>query len=156
LNIPERDSIFKLYRIRSFPTINLYGVNLKVDPNAREIQNLLAKRPTGNSSLDALLSNYGLDSFRTSYSYPSFNWIFGYTAQPYNTIQVARELSAYPFINVAEADGYFGDGDRIVLDSIASNTQIDFSIGRGDCPSGCTYRRHWVFDITKLPGDFRA
>lgn len=150
LKIPERDSVFNVYQIREYPVVSLNGVNLKVDPTAPEIQRLLAGNSSGNPQLDALLTHYGIDSFNAAYSYPAFSWIWARAATPHNMIQIAKELRAFPFIYIAEADGYMGDGDRIkVTAHIAGGfiTVVDFSIGREDCPAGCIYRRHWEFQI---------
>lgn len=152
LRTPERDTVFDIFRIEAFPVVNLHSIIMQVDTAAPEIKLLLSGQPSGNPALDALLSNYGLDSFSTAYSYPRFNWVTAFTDQSLNTIQVAKELRAFPFIYTAEQNGYVGDGDRMALKVIPtlvppSILALDFSIGRMDCPAGCIYRRHWVFQV---------
>lgn len=40
-----------------------------------------------------------------------------------------------------------GDGDGILIRRKAGFVEINFSIGWGDCPSGCIRREGWVFKI---------
>lgn len=149
---PERDTVFNLYSIFEYPLVSLYDVTLQVDISAPEVKNLVAGKPSGNAAFDALLVRYGIDSFRGPYISPSGNYLFARTAVPHNMIQVAKELKPFPFIYTSEPSGYIGDGDRIKLNTLECfaapcPAEIDFSIGRGDCPAGCTERRHWVFHV---------
>jgi hypothetical protein len=151
-NAPERDTVFSVYGITEYPLVSLYEVGMQINPSTPEGRNLMAGKPSGNVAFDALLTQYGIDSFRTMLSSPGTVWIFARTSVPHNMVQVARELKAFPFIYAAEADGYAGDGDRIRLNTFECfaapcPAEIDFSIGRGDCPAGCTFRRHWVFHV---------
>jgi hypothetical protein len=155
----ERDTVFSIDSITEYPVTNLYQLIMQVDPNSPEGQNLSAGRPTGNSRFDAILTAYGLDSFRTMLSSPGIKWIIARTATPHNMIQVAKELGTFPFIFQSTVDSYAGDGDRIkltYLESFAppSPVALDFSIGRGDCPAGCTFRRHWIFQVTECNARF--
>jgi len=148
---PQRDTIFNVYSIAEYPLVSLYDLTLQVDANAQEGKNLMAGKPTGNTSFDALLAKYGIDSFRNGIT-PGAFWVFARTDVPHNMVQVAKELKAFPFIYSSEAGGYVGDGDRIKLNTFECfaapcPVEIDFSIGRGDCPAGCTFRRHWVFHV---------
>jgi hypothetical protein len=149
---PQRDTVFNVYSIADYPVISLYDVSLQIDPNTQEGKNLMVGKPTGNAAFDALLARYGIDSFQTRLSSPGTVFIFARTEVPHNMVQVAKELKAFPFIYNADADGYMGDGDHIKLNTLdcfaaPCPTEIDFSIGRGDCPAGCTFRRHWVFHV---------
>ena len=47
-------------------------------------------------------------------------------------------------------DDGFGSGPvpiHLRLQVTADRILLDFSIGWGDCPAGCIYRRHWVFGV---------
>lgn len=159
LNTPERDTVFKMDSITEYPVVSLYNAILQIDPNSAQGKNLMGGKPSGNSDFDALLTKYGIDSLRTLLSSPGTVWIVARTATPHNMIQVAKELRPFSFIYSSEADGYMGDGDRIklaYLESFAapSPVELDFSIGRGDCPAGCNYRRHWVFHVTDCNATF--
>jgi hypothetical protein len=159
MNTPERDTVFNVYNIVEHPLVSLYNVTLQIDPGTQEGKNLMVGNPTGNTAFDALLAKYGIDSFVTKLSSPGTVWVFARTSVPHNMVQVAKELGAFSFIYNAEADGYVGDGDRIKLNpfecfAAPCPAEIDFSIGRGDCPAGCTYRRHWVFHVMDCNATF--
>lgn len=65
-----------------------------------------------------------------------------------NTPEVAFLLSHVTGIRQSEADGAAGDGDNIEAGAEGKNAfAIKFSQGRGDCPSGCIYRKYWVFYV---------
>jgi hypothetical protein len=149
---PERDTVFNIYNIAEYPTVSLHDVTLQVDMSAPEVKNLAAGKPSGNATFDALLTKYGIDSVRGPFISPSGNYLFARTEVPHNMIQIAKELEAFRFIYNADPEGSIGDGDRIKLNTfdcfaVPCPTEIDFSIGRGDCPAGCTERRHWVFHV---------
>lgn len=65
-----------------------------------------------------------------------------------NTTEVAFLISHVTGIRQSEADGVAGDGDNIESGADGKNAfAIKFSQGRGDCPSGCIYRKYWVFYV---------
>jgi hypothetical protein len=154
LTTPERDSVFNVHNIKAFPVVSLKFMNLKVNTAAPEIQAWIAGSPTGNSSFDAFIAQYNLGRPQPFYSYPIFNWLSDSTTTPHNMIEIARQISAFPFIYIAEPDGYAGDGNRISIQRGSGYADLDFSAGWGDCPSGCIYRRHWVFRITNCSATF--
>jgi len=102
--------------------------------------------PTGNSTFDSLMKVYGI-TFDSIYYYPNY-WI-ALTHIPYN-ILVLDSL-----INIAASDhlladffGWVGGGDMTEghLQKDSSITLI-YSVGWGDCPSGCIERRFWHFTV---------
>ena len=154
MNSAESDTVFSLYRIRPFPDVDLYGVILQVDANAPEINRLLSTGRSGNSGFDQLLIKYGIDSIQAFSAYPYFNYVYAMASKPHNMVQVAKELDDVSFVYMAEANPYGGDGDDLTATYHPGYVELDYSIGRGDCPSGCMYRRHWVFRVSNCNATF--
>lgn len=66
----------------------------------------------------------------------------------YNTVEMANRLSEIKGIRLAEPDGKAGDGNNITAGAEGKNhLALKFSVGAGDCPSGCIYRKYWTFHV---------
>ena len=148
-NSPERDTVFEVHEIHTQYCYSFNSISLKVDPDLPEIKKLAnGVIPTGSEELDEILIKYQLDSVDLMYSYPEFPWLTVYTSQEYNMIPIEKELGNVSSIIVAEfGKGCIGDGDYISLRRDNNSAIITFSIGRGDCPAGCTYRKFWEFKV---------
>ncbi len=148
LHIPETDTIFNYYNIHALKCNGTKSIVMHVNSESPEIIKLAnGEILTGNLQLDYLLETYKFDSVRTSYSYPQFEWLSVYTKNTYNLIPIIMEFEKIPSIVLAENNGGCFDGNNIKLERRAEKAIIDFSIGRGDCPAGCIYRKHWVFEV---------
>ncbi len=146
---PERDTVFDVYMIHGYYCYSFNSIGLEVNTELPEIENLSnGIIPTGNTALDDLLSYYQFDSVNTSTYYPDFSWLTIYTANEYNLIPIEKKFKALPAI----LDSYFnkaciGDGNTITLTRTEGSATITFSIGLGDCPSGCIFHRYWEFRV---------
>ena len=148
LDIPERDEVFDEHQIHAFPFMGLHSISLKTDTTAPEVQKLIAGEPTGNQELDNIIAKYKFNEVRTSLYYPEFNWITIISEESLNLFPVINELKAFPFFVYVEfGGGAIGDGNNITLERFENYMKLDFSIGWGDCPSGCIYRKHWIFSV---------
>ena len=148
LKSPESDTIFKVYKIHTLFCYSLNSIVLKVNTDAPEINNLsMGIIPTGDQQLDDLLITYKFDSVRLSYSYPSFPWLSVNTEESYNLIPIINAFEKLPSVLIAENNGGCFDGNNIEIINEGEKTTLDFSIGFGDCPAGCIYRKHWKFII---------
>ncbi len=150
LNTPERDTIFEKHQIHGYYCYSLNSISLKVNTTLPEIMKLSSGIiPTGESSLDKLLSTYNFDSVRTFYSYPDFPWLTIYTKEQYNMLPVEKEFGKLSSVLVAEFNkGCIGDGSNISIERGNYSATITFSIGKGDCPAGCIYHKHWEFKVS--------
>ena len=151
INSPETDIIFNVYKIHSRLSISFNSFYLKVQTNLPEIINLAnGKIPTGNRNLDNLLTTYKFDSVKTSYSYPSFPWMTLFSKREYNLLPIVNQFNKIPSIILTDMEkGYgIGDGNTITLIRSKNSAQVIFSIGDGDCPSGCIYHKYWEFQVS--------
>lgn len=63
-----------------------------------------------------------------------------------NTKELAYMLTQIKGIQVGEAMIPSGDGNNITTGAEGKNAlAIRYSVGEGDCPSGCIHRKYWVF-----------
>lgn len=150
LDSPERDLVFLTHNIHARYCYSFNSFYMKVNPEASEIQNLVnGIIPTGNEMLDNLLTVYQIDSVRTSYSYPTFPWFSLFSSEEYNMIPIAKQFEETEPVLLAEINyGCAGDGNTILLNrKNDKQATITFSVGSGDCPSGCINRKSWEFEV---------
>ncbi|MDL2306108.1 hypothetical protein LJC72_12350 [Bacteroides sp. OttesenSCG-928-D19] len=150
LDIPERDTVFDVYKIHGYYCYSFNSINLKVNTELPEIQNLSENIfPTGETSLDNLLDTYSFDSVSTFYSYPEFSWLTIHTKKEYNMIPIEKAFDKLESVQIAEFNkGCVGDGNTMTLMREANHAIITFSIGHGDCPAGCIYHKYWEFKVS--------
>ena len=155
-NSPERDTVFNLYEIHGYYCYSFNSLMLKVKTELSEIKNLSNEIiPTGNANLDNILSLYNFESVETAYSYPDFPWLTIYSINEYNMIPLVKEFSDLSSVLIADFQkGCVGDGNNISLIRSTNSATITFSIGRGDCPAGCTYHKYWEFNVQNGKAEF--
>lgn len=94
---------------------------------------------TGDPFVDSLGLEFDL------YDVVVYSW--AYILQ-FNSVFQAWRLGdiyeTHPDIIYAEPNGWGGDGDDIVGFRKNDSTYFGFSIGWGDCPSGCIHRYYWM------------
>lgn len=147
-SIPERNSVFDIYCIHEWSVFysEVYRtIILNVDTSqfwthAWESLDTV----TGYAELDNFLSRYG---FRITYYSARFGSASLTTNQSLNVFPLLDSLEAMNGIRWAEPSSAFGSGDRIEYDKFGDDLFYNFSIGSGDCPSGCTSRVTWKFKV---------
>lgn len=94
LTSSERDSAFNIYKIHGSYCFSYDTMTLKVAPENSEIQKLAeGEIPTGNYSLDNILSNYQFDSVDTFNSYTDSPYLNIYSHKQPNLLSAERELN---------------------------------------------------------------
>lgn len=152
-NLIERDTVFDIYCIDQYPSILNNQIYVAVDTSfgwTQNWQNLITI--TGIAGLDSLLAKYGFTV--TDFTiladtlgniYPDFATLT--TDQNINVQPVCDSIEFFSGVNYSEPKPYIGDGDRIDYAFFNNAMYCDFSIGYGDCPSGCTSRRYYNFKV---------
>lgn len=151
LNSPERDSVFLKHKIHASYCFSSNSISLRVKTGLPEIKNLATNIiPTGESSLDEILSSYNFDSVKTAYDYPSFPWLTLYANNnEYNMIPIERKFAKIESVEIADFNkGCIGDGNNISMSRNGDSTVVTFSVGSGDCPAGCIYHKYWEFIVS--------
>jgi hypothetical protein len=146
-------------KVDSIPA-GLNGTHTLANPNLKEIMVVLeddaefkenwakGSTLTANLYLNQLLSRFKfkVKNYRESGIGPTATLE---SADFINTQVMAQILEGVEGIKNAQAEGMMGDGDDITWGSDSKKDMaLKFSIGQGDCPSGCIYRKYWIFYVT--------
>lgn len=109
---------------------------------------------TGDAAVDALLTRHHVTEVRFQWAYSDHAWFMLKTGQPLNTRAFSALLKdSSPQFLYVESNGIVGDGSRITFEQAENARRYTFSVGWGDCPSGCIYRHSWEF--TLVGGDIQ-
>lgn len=151
----QADSVFNSYCIHLVPHgLTRYSFMVQVDTSyVWAKQWALLHTVTGYTPLDNFMSLHGftVTSYICDSSYPADlnNWATITTAQALNWRAFADSLRLFPGVVYIDTSGGIGDGNRILYqkDSVQTYT---FILGFGDCPSGCTSTKVWVYKVDSL------
>ena len=147
--LPARDTVTTMYDIHSFPDYVMNNFYIRADSNLawmQELQN--GNLTTGNPTIDNVITTYGLSiySYYASPVFPTHLVVFE-TDSNYNLPIITNDLDTITGVLYAEPNGYFGDGNNIWDSIYTDHVELIYSLGWGDCPSGCTSRRNWKFNV---------
>ncbi|RMG66909.1 MAG: hypothetical protein D6715_05855 [Calditrichaeota bacterium] len=142
--IPAADSVARMFAIHTFPNPPLNRLIVSLDTTVDWTGAWLKKQPlTGNSSVDSLVRRYQLSIVNVNVGPFVVPFVVVKSARFLNTIALGRALASIPGVVFAGPDWALGDGANIWLEVQASGLLFRFSVGWGDCPSGCIYRHVW-------------
>lgn len=146
--LPARDTVVDIYGIHTFPypaTRNLFMI---VAGDQEWAQRLVRDSvPTGNAVVDQLLSDYDLSFYRVSNMSTGELFITLRSAAALNMDALAPKFLAAPGVRGAAPDHGCCDGDDIDGSIDEARVLLDYSVGYGDCPSGCIGRRAYHFAV---------
>ncbi len=144
----DTDTIPDLSIIHTRPTPNLRQVNVVLEKDSPFKENWSKGiTMTNNLYLNQLIAKYKLviKNYQETSIGPSM--IFE-SPTPINTRELAFLFKNFETIRTAESAGIVGDGNDITWGTDSKNAMaIRYSIGAGDCPSGCTQRKIWTFYV---------
>ena len=100
------------------------------------------ERLTGNSEIDSLMENYNLQLHSCHFDIAAL-----YSPDPVNTYALSKLFVGVDGIRISEPNGYMGDGNNIQAEILKSHLSYTFSVGWGDCPSGCISRHFWEVNV---------
>ena len=150
----ERDSVVECFAIKAFPIPYPYSISVSTDTSVAWVKKLLNNiTPTGNAQVDQLMETYGLT--KASQFIFSGNAIFSIqSAQPLNCVALAKKFEPIVGVNYSEPEGSVGDGNNIIYSKLNDQITLVYSVGWGDCPSGCISRRYWKFNVLNCEVQF--
>ena len=139
--------------IHTFPSPNLQHVMVVLEKNS-DLKENWSKGITATSNLylNQMIARYKLTikNYRESTLGPT---LILESPMLINTTELAFLLKNVEGIKHAESESMIGDGNNIEFGSDSKNAMaIKYSIGEGDCPSGCIYRKYWVFYVSPTDG----
>jgi hypothetical protein len=148
--LPARDSVVSIFDIHTFPEPILNGFNIAADSTLQWMQQLkLGNIPTGYAAIDNVIATYDLSvqSYLTfGNSYPWHDVVFT-SDNNYNFQPLTADLTTIPGVYASEPNSSIGDGNNISDSVYIDHVELIYSHGWGDCPSGCTARRFWKFNV---------
>lgn len=145
-NHPARDTVVTVHRIHTFPRPATREIMVRVDTAAAWTAAWRAGTAiTGNPGVDSMVTRHGLTVRQFHYWTVTGPVAVLRSAEPLNAAALAARFAALPGVVWAEPNGVGGDGNDIRVTRQGAGWRLDYSIGWGDCPSGCINRRTWSF-----------
>lgn len=143
--MPARDTVVDIYRIHTMGNPATRSLYLVAPPDQPWAQRLAHDSlPTGNATIDRLLSAYAL-SYDHAFIFTDELLIVLRSADPLNMQALAPQFAQVAGVQ-AGPNGVVGEGNDI-SGSRGDVIHLDYSVGYGDCPSGCISRRVYHFAI---------
>lgn len=146
--LPARDTVVDMLDIHMYPHITMELLAVTADSTLPWMQQLrMGVTPTGTPGIDDLMSSYGV--LCTGY----YVWPWGAhtavfdTQTNVNIPALCALFAAQPGVHYAEPNGGCCDGNTITDSVYTDHVNLVYSRGWGDCPSGCTERRFWEFNV---------
>jgi hypothetical protein len=149
-SLATRDTVVSLIKIHTFYNPPLKQFSIQADSNMQWMKNARQNIfPTGNASLDYLMSKYYLKKESYYVPFSSLTHFLGLSADTNCNISALVNLAAntVPGITSAYPNWSVGDGNHIFGACSPNFTDLIYSYGTGDCPAGCIYRRNWRFRV---------
>ncbi|MGB0431406.1 MAG: hypothetical protein ACPGLV_13100 [Bacteroidia bacterium] len=147
--LPERDTVFSEYSIKKYCSHEFKHLTIKLDTHVILPSRISKMNFDGLPRLQSFVEKYNVESIELLWaSFPNFYWVSFNLEEALNPIKLIDDLYEIEGIEFASGSGIcIGDGDNISVRRKPGHVEIDFSIGWGDCPSGCLRRKGWIFKI---------
>lgn len=148
--LPARNAVISQYNIHTFPNPNLNTMEVSADSNLSWMHQLkLGNIPTGNTQVDHLISKYHLtvQNYTSYYGWFSYHTVIFTSDSSYNLPPLADSCSIISGVYNATPSSFIGDGNDISASIYPNYVQLVYSLGWGDCPSGCINRHYWTFNV---------
>lgn len=144
--IPQLDSVTNIYCIHNTEAYETHSIYISLDTSVQWTENWINEQPySGNVSVDDFL-----EGFSYTVDHPSItldNIIELTFDSTLNLFPIVNYLNGIDGINYAELTPTVGDGNHIEFSSSGPIQYFTFTLGWGDCPSGCIYNRSWSFSV---------
>lgn len=147
-DLDGRDTVVDTFRIHTFPSRSVHEVSVTPEePPPSWIDAWKAEqRFTGNEAVNLLLREYDLQVLEYNVSeYSEYARLRSET--PLNTLALSDQFDRIDGVKYADPGGAFGDGDDIEATLGDNYIELRYSVGFGDCPSGCISRHYWTFRV---------
>ncbi|MGB0930144.1 MAG: hypothetical protein ACPGVB_05180 [Chitinophagales bacterium] len=141
--IPARDLVIDTYNIHALTTPNRFMVGL--DTAYPWTNNWIhGNKNTGNNTIDQLLGNNNIEIVE----YLGFiETVILEAKTPLNASGLLSTLNGIGGIKRVEYEQTLGDGNDIEVRSFDDYLEMTYSVGYGDCASGCRFRSYWQFKV---------
>lgn len=142
-DIEARNTVIETYNVHALPTPNRFMISL--DTAYPWTNNWIhGNAKTGNNTIDQLLENNNIEVVE----YFSFiETVVLEAKSPINTAAFLSALNEIGGIKRVEYEQTSGDGNDIEVRVFDDYLEMTYSVGYGDCPSGCRFRTYWQFKV---------
>lgn len=148
--LPARDTVVDMLFIHVFPFRSLRSLMVRADSTLPWMEQLQQGNiPTGTPAIDELMADYGI----TVTDYFTWPWLGGdhmavlSTGFNVNVLPLCALFMAQPGVADADPNGVCCDGSTIADSVHTDHVNLLYSLGWGDCFSGCIFRRYWEFNV---------
>jgi hypothetical protein len=143
-NISARDSVVDKYNIHSSSTFEMKRLIVGINTSFSWTQFWQNGNPlTGNSQIDSLIITYNINNVE----YFAGSVVNLTAINPLNMDALGHLFSKIDGVNYAEPNGGIGGSNDIDAQLNDEYINYKFSLGWGDCPSGCIYHHFWEFNV---------
>lgn len=148
-SIKAREAVVERYQIHAHASPAIHSLAVSPNPNATWAQAWWEGRSlTGNAAVDALMNAYNL-TVENYHEFLNGRRVAALrTSHALNIEALALRFEDLADIGYAEPNGIVGDGNNIAGNLLPDRLQLTYSVGFGDCPSGCIDRHYWTFEVT--------
>jgi hypothetical protein len=146
-----RDSVIDLYDIHTWPDPELNRLLVTADSTTTWMQ---AWRQgfvtTGHTGIDSLMDMFGLEvvEYNRGSSKSTKHTATLLSSQSRNIAGLVHLFEAIEGMTSVYSDGPVGGGPDINVWSGENTWRVDYSLGWGDCPSGCINQHAWSFSVS--------
>jgi len=146
--LPARDTVVDVYNIHTFPSPTTRSLMLELFGSEEWVQRLARREvPTGEPTVDSLIVRYSLSVGSVYTLHDGDVLVTLGPPEPLNVQALALLFRGIKGVRFSEPNGFLGDGNNIGGSMSGSRVLLDYSVGSGDCPAGCTARRFYHFAI---------
>lgn len=149
-SLPARDTVVTMLNIHTFPAVRINAIAVTADSSLNWMQQLKnGNIPTGNNTLDSLLTTYfmTIDRYDNWYGIMPTHTVYFKSDSNYNIPPLTSVFETVSGVSYADQVNTAGDGNDIVALIHADYVELNYIAGWGDCESGCTLERVWKFKV---------
>ena len=143
---PARDAVVETHSIHTLPHPSVHYLSLVLTPPTWAEAWRPGERLTGDPAVDSLVLGHDLE-LEHYYDGASFgDLVTLFSPKAINVTALAVQFELIDGVRWASGQEIIGDGNDIAAEG---DTRLDlrYSVGYGDCPSGCLHRHWWRFRI---------
>lgn len=142
-----KDSVFNLYSIHTSRWPVLHSLIVSVDSTKTWVKSWReGNRLTGNNKIDDIMNDYDLE-LENYYAWSFDHAVALFSENPVNIKALASLFGPINGVRYSEPNSFAGDSNNITAEDKESHWEFTFSVGWGDCPSGCISRHFWKFSV---------
>ncbi len=146
--LPARDTVVDVYSIHTFGNPVTRSLLLWLLGSEDWVQRLARREvPTGEPSIDTLLPRYSLSLGTANVLHDGDVLVTFAPPEPLNIEALAARFRGISGVRFAQPNNMIGDGNDIDGSIEESRVLLDYSVGYGDCPAGCTGRLSYRFAV---------